>query len=754
ADVLASGRGTPTERGLILLAMLREAGFDARPAWFTPDDNPVLPRTLPAPHLLLYPAIGVRVGKEILYIDPGTTGARPPEVPARMRGGRVLVAGRHLTVPIDTGAPRGEVRISADLQVARSGQITVVADLVPTGAAEQVLRSLLSRLDAPEWPAAVTPWITPRGDLRDLVVDVKGLDGLEPFRVILRYTEPTKLQGTGTTLRGPVRDIVAPWLAETLPPGIAIEERIRVVPPEGLLALTAIRPEHGESNAILLNRSLATEGTELMLSSDWRVLGARSPGAELQKLPKDTEVLLFPADATARRAAKRLDLADNDKAVIDALLLWRLDEPEKARKVLDRLHPRKLSVIELGALIAHYASPGDRRPWQALVTLVGTDDERIAVIDDLVTTGDRRLAWQLATFMAKNSADPVARTKALVQVARFQGPEQPDGQADPEGHKAWRDPIKLLEKASSLAGDRQDLVRLELARAFLRQGTPMAAEDLLDKAMEAPTPLTKAVRAEFGAMTGVQGVDVLGLVKEAIAEAPFDPDVRESAGRALAFLGRRRQGVADILLAAELAGNDSTRWLTAARFAADFGDLRAAVFAARRASDLEPRGLVQAVQLQLLAKLARNTSALELAVRRSGGTPLYDDIPDDLDSLVTLAANQIPQDPVEAAEGKAHPWKLALLRHHVGDVESDPRLLLERAMLHYERGMTEDAAQDGSLLLDRYQSPDGARFVLGGVTARFRHADPASLVRRYTRSAEVRDALVDLELVTGGRPEP
>lgn len=752
ADVLATGKGTATERGRILLAMLRAAGFTARPAWFTPDDDPAVPRTLPAPHLLVYPAVAVRVGKEMLYLDPGTTGARPPAVPARMRGGRVLVAGRHLTVPIDTGAPRGEVRIDARLEVARSGQITTVAEILPIGAAEQVLRSRFSGLPAEQWPGVVEKWVTPRGgSLRGLVVDVKGLDGLVPFQLTLRFQEPNKLQGTGTTLRGPVRDLLAPGLAAMLPPGIAIEERLLVVPPEGTMALTAIRPTHVPSAVVLLNRSLASQDNDLLLASDWRVLGVTPPGAALEALPKDTEVLLFPADASARRAAKRLELPDEDLRVIDAMLLWRLDEPAKARRMLDKLHP-KLSVVELADLVANYVSPGDRRPWEALIVLVDSDDERLAVIDNLVRTGDRRLAWRLATFMAKYSEEPLTRAKALVQFARFQGDEQPDGQADPEGFRAWRDPIKLLQKASSLAGDRQDLVRLELARAYLRANTPMEALDLLEEAMEAPTPLTKAVRAEFGAMTGVYGIDVLGLVDQALSEAPFDPDVREAAGRARALLGRRREGVADILLAAELAGNDTARWMTAAQFSADFGDLRAAVFAARRASDLQPNGLVQGVRLQLLAKLARNEDALALAVKRSGGVALYAETPDDLESLIALAEEQNPLSEYEQELGIPHPWELALLRHHVGDVESSRALLLERAELHHERGMAEDAALDGSLLLDRHNAGEGARFLLGGVTSRFRHAHPFDLIRRHLGSDAVRSARIDLDLVLGNRP--
>lgn len=752
-EVLASGQATPSERALVLLSMLRGAGFKASPAWYTPDDDPRIPRTLPAPHLLPFPGIGVVEGRDVLYLDPGAVGARPPEVPARMRGGRVLVAGRHLTVPVDTGAPRGELRIAAELQVERSGEIHVTADLSAKGAAEQVLRGRLAGKDASQWSGEVLGWLAARtGQPRDLLVDVRGLEGEAPLTIRITYIEPTKLQGTGRTLRGPLRDLLAPKLASLLPPGVTLEERLHVLPPEGSIALTAVRPVHPPSEGVLVNRTLHATDGELLLGSDWRVVGARASEAELNRIPQESELLIFPEDAGARRALKHLDLPYADVAVLDAMLLWHLGQPEKARKRLDKLHPRKLTVLELADLVARYVPPGDSRAWQALVQLLDNDHDRLVVIDHLVDTGARRLAWQLATFMAKKSPDPLTRARSLVQVARFQGPEQPDGQADPEGHRAWRDPVKLLEKARSLAGEHEEIVRLELARAYLRQGTPMEAQELLDRAMETPTPLTRAVRAEFGAMTGAYGIDVLGLAREAVQQAPNDPDVRESVGRALAFLGRRRQGVADILLSAELAGNDATRWLTAAGFAADFGDLRAAVFAARRASDLQPDGLVQGVRLQLLAKLARDEEALELAIQRSRGTDLYADSGDDLDSLIALAEDQVPQDPLDAEAGLAHPWKLALLRHHDGDVAASRTRLLERAELHYERGMMEDAALDGSLLLDRYRASEGARFVLAGVTSRFRHADPGSLIKRHLRSSSVRDADTDLEIVLGGRP--
>jgi hypothetical protein len=119
-DVLASGAGTPTERGLILLAMLKGAGFDANPAWFTPEDDPLVPRSLPAPHLLPHPAVAVRLrDRQTIYVDPGSRGARPPEVPARLRGGRVLAAGAHLVVPADTAAKSGSAPPSRSTPPAR-----------------------------------------------------------------------------------------------------------------------------------------------------------------------------------------------------------------------------------------------------------------------------------------------------------------------------------------------------------------------------------------------------------------------------------------------------------------------------------------------------------------------------------------------------------------------------------------------------------------------------------------------------------
>jgi len=732
-DVLQEGSGTPAERGLVLLAMLQGAGYDAKPAWFSSVDDPLVPRTLPAPHLLEQPAIAVRDRKgDTVYIDPGTRAARPPEVPAQLRGGRVLAAGRHLVVPADTAAPRGEVRIDAELSIDRSGRIKVVAELIALGAAEQALRSEVDGLDATEWPEVVSSWITPRGELRDLVVGVQGLDGLQPFSIQIRFTDPNRLYGFGTALKGDVLDLIAPGLAKRLPPGIAIAERLNIEPPEGLMMLTAVRPEHERDPDVLLNRSLHTRDRALTLASDWHVFTADDPTDRLNAFTQPTQILVFPEDdKQSKRAVKRLDLPEADLAVVHAMLLWRLGDEKRAIKTLDKLHP-EVPVAELAKLLAKYVPPGDRRPWEALVQLVGADSERIAVIDGLVQIGDQRLGWQLATALTR-SDDPQTRTRALVQVARLQG-LQPDARSDPDGARAWREPLAILEAALKRAQE-PDRVRTDLAAAYIRSGRAMQASEVLDLAMDEPTPLTRAIYAEFGGITGVYGIDVLGLVEGALRDAPYDPDVHEAAGRALAAIGRRREGVAEVLRSAELAGNNATRWMAAAEVAAAYGDLRAAVFASRRASDLSPKQLVPAVLLQRFAILARDEEQLFIAQDRSGET-IFDKTDPTLDELIDFA----PQ------------YELALLRHHADEVERDKKLLRKRAALHYERHMVEDAALDGSLLLDRHRDSLGARYLAAGVLSRVRHNNPTALLTGYTNASSVREARMDIQLVLGDKP--
>ncbi|MEZ4317417.1 MAG: hypothetical protein R3F61_07930 [Myxococcota bacterium] len=734
--VLAEGAGTASERGLILLAMLGGAGYDAKPAWFTSVDDPIVPRTLPAPHLLDMPAIAVQDRRgDIVYIDPGTRAARPPEVPARIRGGRVLAAGRHLVVPADTAAPRGEVRIDAELAIDPAGRIKVVARLTALGAAEQALRGEVDGLDATQWPDVVGSWLTPRGKLRDLVVGVEGLDGLEPFAIEIRFTEAEKLDGFGPALKGDVVDLIAPGLAQRLPPGIVIAERLHVEPPPGMMMLTAVRPVHERDPEVLLNRSLHTRDRALTLASDWHVLTAEDPTARLQAFTRPTEVLVFPeADKQGRVAAKRLDLPEADKVVVESMLLWRLGEDKKAARLLGKLHP-DLSVSDIAELLARYVPPGNRKPWEALVQLVGADNERIAVIDGLIQIGDQRLGWQLATALTR-SEDLETRTRALVQVARLQGP-QPDARSDPEGAQAWREPLQILEVALKRARQSEPLVRVDLAAAYIRSGRPMEASDILDQAMEKPTPRARAVYAEFGGTTGVYGIDVLGLVQAALEEAPYDPDVHEAAGRALAAIGRRREGVAEVLRSAELAGNDAARWMAAAEMAAAYGDLRAAVFASRRASDLAPSQLVPAILLQRFAILARDTDQVRIAQDRSGEKLSEVEDPS-LDDLLKLAPE----------------YELALLRHHTDDVERSRDLLRKRAELHYARHMVEDAALDGSLLLDRHRDALGARYLAAGVLSRFRHENPLRLVAGHATSESAREARMDIQMVLGDTPIP
>lgn len=729
-QVLGSGRGTPSERGLILMAMLKGAGIKATPAWFstTDDDGP---RTLPAPHLLPHPAIAVRLRNETVYIDPGVRGARPPTVPARMMGGRVLEAGRHLVIPNDTAAPRGEVRIGADLQVSETGRVVFDGKIIPTGSAEQALRAAFTGLEAQQWPGIVREWLTPKGELRDLVVGVNGLDGMAPFTVDVRFTYPDGLKAIGDGYQGEVLDPLAPGLASLLPQGIAIAERLKVVPPATMFALTGVRPSVERRPELILNRSLATKQDTLTLSHDWHVLTQQGSEAAIEDATGATRLLLFPKEnGPAKRAAKELDLPEDDQAVIRSLLLYRLGLAKPASKQLKKLGKER-TVEEIAALLARYATVGDARPWEDLVTLVESDAQRIAVIHGLEAIGDRRLGWQLATALTQ-SQDPLTRTRAFVQVARLQGPSAPDAQADPDGNRAWRDPIKLLQFAHKQAGEHKGVTRLPLIETFLRSGRPMEADELLDD--RGDTPADRAAEAEFGAVTGVFGVDVLGLIESALDEAPWDPEVRGAVGRAQAALGRRRQGVRNVLLAAELIGNDHTRWLTAARYAAEMGDLKAALYAARRASDLAPNFVEPALTLQYYARLTGDDEALQLGIDRLG-EEMHPNLVGDLTHL-------IEQEPSV---------ELALMRHHRDVVESDKSLLRRRAALHFERAMFEDAALDGSLLLDAHRDATGARYLLAGVTSRFWHAEPFKVLGRNSWAADAKVAKMDIQIVTGQR---
>jgi hypothetical protein len=161
------------------------------------------------------------------------------------------------------------------------------------------------------------------------------------------------------------------------------------------------------------------------------------------------------------------------------------------------------------------------------------------------------------------------------------------------------------------------------------------------------------------------------------------------------------------------------------------------VFASRRASDLAPAQLVPAILLQRFAILARDEEQVLVAQERSKEKIGDSDDPS-FDALIELAPE----------------YELALLRHHTGEVEGDRKLLRRRAELHYERHMFEDAALDGSLLLDRHRDNLGARYLAAGVLSRFRHHDPEKLLSGYTNTESAREARMDVQLVLGETPVP
>ena len=521
----------------------------------------------------------------------------------------------------------------------------------------------------------------------------------------IRFGLPEPLSMRGSAFQGTLPDLVAPLLAAELPAGLVLTERTEILPPAGTVALTAVQPALPTTSALLIHRALDVDGPSLTLGSTWRLRTTdMDPVDALAEATGATRLLITPADPRgARGVIKRFDLPSADSAAVSVLAAWRGDDERAANKALGRLL-KTTDVPGAVTLFQRYSTPGERRPWLALYDRSETTEDRFAVIDGLGEMGDQRLGWELATQL---TTDPElgARTDALVRVARLQG-DQPDQASDPAGHRAWRNPIELLEYTRKRAGTHELRVLPALATALMRGGRAMDAGELLQRPS---TPLEIALRAEYGARTGAFGIPVRALVATALGMAPDDPDVIEATGHALARLGDRTGGIGQLILSAELANTDLHRWSSVSRAAAEYGDLAASHYASRRASDLAPTDAVAARQLQRSGMLVRSASDIRLGVKRLNGRTLYDD-ETDLGTLISRAPE----------------LELALLRFHESDVLGDANLLRRRMELHREAAMVQGSARDGALLKLRHRSNAGRDAITAGRTSQFWTADPSS----------------------------
>lgn len=699
-DTARAGKGTAVDRGVVLISMLRAAGLDARPAYGRPASaRGAAPVSLPAPALLPKPLVAVTTRSGTVWIDPGNPRIAVPDPPAAIVGGLGWAPG---DLPVQVGRAGevdGLVAISAQATVAADGSSAWSATITAHGVALEHLRSFLAPMSADGRRDALLGLVR-RGhpNVDRFVAELSGVE--DPYRtlkIVLQGHDDRALRKLDTLgLAGEVAPLLAPALAARLPPRVLVREDLSVVVPPALLLQTATAPERRFHPDATLARAVRREGARLTLVTEverpYRATTPLRDAAAAQWLDAEAPrgpdlVLLPPANPDGAAVLAKVEgLAPAEREVLAALAWWQMLVPKRGDKLIQHAVSEHGSPATVAALV-RFAPEGDPTPFERWLAFKGLSSaDRLAIARGAHARGHHDLAWAVA-LAATTSPDPSARVDAILLVERWQSATSP---ADPAHAAGWRAPEAwLADAAAAHPGDPRVAVRR--AELALASGRASDAEVLLDPLLAARDPYVMVLHARAAASAGVAEETVAAQIEAAVALAPFDAAVVGGAGDAMAEVGRIESARVYRLAAARL---DPTvaRWSAVVGPSLRTGDLASAVFAARRASDADPRDVDAASQLAWMAALAGDGDAASLAASRGSRRPmLAPDAP--LDARIALAPEE---------------GLLAVLDHHDGVVVADPGLLRLRAQLRLDAGHADDAARDGALLLSRYGEPRGA----------------------------------------------
>lgn len=748
--VIDGGSGTRAERGLVLLSVLRAAGYDARPALYRPSTLPgTVPTALAAPSLLQRPLVAVFMADRLLWIDPGSDDVQLPALPAELTGAMAWVPG-DLPRRLDaTGAAEGTVPISGEVRLDGKGGESFNLTISATGAADDFLREAL-RGKSPEEQAQVFRPLLVRGreGFDRVTVRASGFeDRSRPLRITLSGHSDGRLTRLGAGLfSSEVPAVLAPTLAEWLPPRIAVREEVAVVAPPGLRLFTVVGSERTTHPAAVVARASRREAervvvvTEVERPTRHPAPGAAARAAEtLDKAARVGPQMLYLRDATpgAARAMRSVDLPAADRVTLEAMLWWKQKRYGKAGKLLKRFEA-PVGLQALDDALVRYDAPYELR--RELVDLAEDPEGLLATVPILVEMGRPQEAWARAAAV---STSRVARLRvdSRLWMVELQGDTPPDATDDPEGAARWRDPMELLAEADADARkaskDEQPDPRVLAARAKLLLEADRVEEALLilDQALAiSDDPEVAVLAASASARAGDPFDDVRARLDAAVDRASADPEVLAAVSEALATAGDRQGALQRAVAAARLANTDTKLWLAVSQRAMSAGDLPVALHAARRASDLALTDKDAADQYTLVATLSGDQDAANQGWSR-GGTPIEVAWPPSVNALLPHVQQE---------------HLLAVLRHHDREVTTSPNLLSLRAQLELVQGDRDRAIRDGELLAERHRIARGGVVAFGAsLGSAWSNDGTAPLDRLVRRDPAARSARLELSAVTG-----
>lgn len=743
--ILRARSGTAAERGVVLLSMLKLAGYDAVPGYARPAGaRGQFPVTVPAPTSLPRPIVVVRRKEGDILVDPSSDRVAVPDRPASLLGATVWLPGELPARLPDLGVVDGAVSVNSTLNFQPDGSASFVAVIQATGAAQEYLRDLLAPLDEAGRTEALRRLVTQsRPELTGLLVNATGVEKpTKALKITVSASQRDLLAPLPFGLRGTVSPVLAPALGAWLPPRVRVTETLAISPPAAVQILGTAGPASVVHPDALVTRSWKREGQRLTFRTEVErpyrdTTPARDSAANTflaAEAPKGVDLLFFAtASASSAKAVRTTtDLSAEDRAVLEALLWFSNGLDAKARKVLLRALP----TTGFGPLVAgleHWADPSDLRPWHVLASLAQSDADRMVVAEGLELAGARPDAYRDA-WALRESADPDVRIRALLAVERLQGPPPPEGA--PPQEPPWTSPIQLLALARDAAqkapsSPSAPRVAWRLAELQIETGDSAGAEATLDGTER--NALAEALRAYAAAVGGVPRDEVESAVAVAVAKDPTDPWLLAVASDAIARVGGYDVALQRGLAAARLARTDPQLWALAGERALAAGDLATAVDAARRASDLDPENRTHAARWATLAALQSDREAVDLARQRAALPP---------------AASWPPTLDDKLASDESAMY--AVLRANEAEVAASPRLLAMRAQMRIERGDLDEAARDGMVLATVHGRPEGAALTFAATAGR-QYSTPAAAALDAAAKTELtaQSTRMEYRLLTG-----
>lgn len=738
-EVVATGRGTAAERAIVLISLLRLAGHQASPGAFRPaSEGGTFPVVVPAPHLLSRPVVVIDDDDGTLYVDPAADLAEVPSMPASLAGSIVWTAGDLPTAIRSPSLVDGTVHINTNLNIAGDGSASWTATLSASGTASEWIRELLAPLDESGRVQALHRLArVGRPHLERFTATATGVQRPDrKLKITLSGHDKGLLTASGGGLRGEVPVLLAPALAAWLPPNVRIRESMSISPP-GTTQVLAVRPPRSAyTEEALVSRSFKREGQRQVLTVEVeRPYRTTSPAREAtarQFLDAQGalgfELLLYPAVQNPLiKEVRGSDLPRSDRAVLEALLWWSVQNDKKAtRALLGAGAPFHELVVRLQP----YLSTEQALPWSSLERLAAADEDALlAVAEGMEQAGLRTDALRISRTLHE-AVDPETRARALLLTERLQPPEAP---AVPEEQLLWKPPAALLAQAFEIAPDAQVVVarRAELA---LEAGNPAEAETLIEQALErGDSPALHVLLARTAARSGAAVDDVRARIQAAIARAPDDADAISQAAEALAELGQPREAASYALTAARLRGSDPNLWSEAAALALRAGDAPTAGYAARHASNLDPTSGERARLLREIAAILKDKETWQLARQRAGEVGVPERWPPSVDALMDRAPEAL----------------YAILVHRDEDVIEDARLLALRAQLHVDQGARDEAARDAVLLATRHGAAEGPALSFAATVGRLYSSTEARALEQAVRAdLTARLARMEYRLIT------